>query len=107
MPGAPSLGKMVAAARYRLAPRSDRPWPARLDELPEPARSGTLVFERHDDGGLTVELSLRPDEGPVVGLRDLLAALGVTDAERPLVRVQRKRLRLKPPGAALHPGGAP
>jgi hypothetical protein len=57
-----------------------------------------LSWERGDDGSLVVELSLRPDQGPALGFRDLLANLGVPDAERPLLRVQRVRLRLAPPG---------
>lgn len=107
IPGAPSLGKMVAAARYRIAAVPGRRWPGSREELPEPARHGALVFERRDDGGLTVELALRPDQGPVVGFRDFLSALGVADAERPLVRVQRERLRLAPPGSGGHQAVTP
>jgi len=102
LPGAPSLGKMVAAARYLIAPRPDGPWPASRDELPEPARGGVLSWQRDDDGNVAVELAVRPDQGPVLGFRDLLASLGVPDAERPLLRVRRERLRLAPPGSGHH-----
>jgi radical SAM family uncharacterized protein len=97
--GAASLGKMAAAARYRIAPFAGREWPRSADDLPGPVGAAVRSWARGDDGSLRVELGLRPEEGPVVSLRDLLAALGVAEGERPLVRVTRELVVLRPPPA--------
>ncbi len=92
LPGAPSLGKLVAAARYRVGPWS-RPWP---DSCPAAVEDGVRLWEILPDSSLRIELNLRAKEGPTPTVKDLLAALGVDEGEAPLVRVTRERMTLRP-----------
>jgi hypothetical protein len=54
VPGAPSLGKMVAAARYRLRPVSGIPWPTSSDAAGDDLRAGIGLWEVLPDGDLRV-----------------------------------------------------
>ncbi len=96
LPGAPSLGKLAAAARYRIAARGGAPWPPQPPaELPGDIARGILGWTLASDGALVVELNLRSSEGPTPSPRKLLAALGVPEEEIPLVRVVRELVRLR------------
>jgi radical SAM family uncharacterized protein/radical SAM-linked protein len=99
VPGAPSLGKLVAAARYRIAPIDGRRWPASPEELEIETTKGIDAWAVQPDGALHVELNLRQGDGPVVTVKDLIRSLGVADDEIPLVRVARERLLLRRPSA--------
>lgn len=96
LPGAPSLGKLAAAARYRLLPRREAPWPAEPPaDLPEEIARGILSWRLTGDGTLVVELNLRSNEGPTPSPKKLLASLGVPEEEVPLVRVVREMVLLR------------
>jgi len=96
VPGAPSLGKMIAAARYRIASIDGCAWPSSPpDALGLETARGISAWTVQPDGSLHVELDLRPTEGPVVTVKDLIRSAGVTDDEIPLVRVVRERLVLR------------
>ncbi len=105
LPGAPSLGKMVAAARYRVAPPPSGEWPNSPEGLPAELRSGILQWRRREDGSLSLELNLRQDEGPVVSVKAIAAALGLDAPAVARLRATRERLVLRPP-APGRPGGA-
>ncbi len=96
VPGAPSLGKMVAAARYRIAPSEGEPWPGTPDHLPDEIRAGVTAWERQPDGQLRVELNQRQNDQPVVSVKALLAALGLDEDRIRLIRTTRERLVLRP-----------
>ncbi len=96
VPGAPSLGKMVAAARYRLPQLDERPWPESSTELPEPLGDGISLWEILPSGELRIELNQRESDGPVVSVKRLLSALGLDDERIRLIRVVRERLVLRP-----------
>jgi len=83
--GAPGLGKEIAALRYRLHPADGGiPWPA------APPLSGVLGWEREGDD-LLVTLPARAGGEAGVGLREVLAALGV-EAHGGAVRIAREVL---------------
>jgi len=95
--GAPSLGKLAAAARYRIAPQAGAPWPpAPPAGLPPEIAGGILAWGLLPDGSLRVELNLRQGDGPTPSIRKVLAALGVPEATVPLVRVLREVVVLRP-----------
>jgi hypothetical protein len=94
LPGAPSLGKLAATARYRIGPLGGS-CPERTDAVPEPVRGGIRSWVPLSTGMLRVELNLRQDEGPTPSVHDLLAAIGVPEAEIPVVRVARERVVLR------------
>jgi hypothetical protein len=100
LPGAPSLGKMVAAARYLLAPRGDHPWPASPDALEPELLPAITGWTRAEDGSVRVELNLRQGDGPVGNLKAVLAGLGVPAEGLPRVHVVREALVLRPPTRA-------
>jgi radical SAM family uncharacterized protein/radical SAM-linked protein len=95
VPGAPSLGKMVAAARYRIAPIDGRAWPASPAGLAIETLQGVSAWTVQSDGDLHVELNLRHGDGPVVTVKDLIRTVGVADDQIPLIRVARERLVLR------------
>jgi hypothetical protein len=108
VPGAPSLGKMVAAARYRIAAVDGRPWPGSPDELAIDIRPGIDAWNMLPDGGLQVELNLRQGHGLVVTVKDMLRSVGVADDQIPLIRVARERLVLRrAPAQDEEPPSAP
>jgi radical SAM family uncharacterized protein len=95
VPGAPKLGKMAAAARYRIAAVDGRVWPDSPDELASEIRQGIGAWSVLPDGGLQVELNLRQGDAPLVSVKEVLRSVGVADDEIPLVRVARERLVLR------------
>ena len=98
--GAPSLGKLAASARYRIAPREGAAWPAEPPaSLPPEIAGGILDWTVLPDGVLRLDLNLRQGEGPTPSTRKVLAALGVPEADVPLVRVVRERVVLRPRAA--------
>lgn len=101
--GAPSLGKMVARARYRLRRTDGAEWPPRP---PEAVQEAVTRWTPVGGGTLLVELNQRDADGPVTGLRQLFAALGVDPTGTPSVAVARDRLVLLPPTARA-PSAAP
>jgi radical SAM family uncharacterized protein/radical SAM-linked protein len=94
--GAPSLGKLIAAARYRIGSDPGRRWPESTEALPEELRSGISRYTVLDDGGLRVELNQRQADGPTVTVKALLAALGLAEDEARLLPVTREMLVLRP-----------
>jgi radical SAM family uncharacterized protein len=83
--GAPSLGKSIAAYRYRVSPAAglDR-WPA----TPPAGVEGVLDW-RLDGGDLLVTVNARQSDGPTPGIKVLLAAAGVPERELASVRAVR------------------
>ncbi len=102
LPGAPSLGKLVAGARYSLAPPAGLEWPPTPDSLPPEVRDGVRAWERLEGGALRVDLNLRQEDGPAPTVRTLLAAVGVDDGAAAAVRVVRERLHLAPRRGSGH-----
>jgi radical SAM family uncharacterized protein/radical SAM-linked protein len=99
--GAPSLGKAVAACRYRLRRAPAAPtWPTAPAALGELAAQ---VLEWRVDGvDLVVTLNAHQPSGATASVKDLLEALGVPEAARPLVRVLREAVLLAArPAAAV------
>ena len=97
MTGAPSLGKMVAEARYRLRWRDGREWPA---APPEAVRDAVTRWEDRGDGLLAVDLNQRDSAGPVASVKQLLAALELAPATATGLDITRERLVLRPPQRA-------
>ncbi len=95
LPGAPSLGKLADAARYRVAPLPERPWPGDPGELPPQIRDAVNRWELPEDGTLRLELALRTPTGSAPSLKKVLLALGVAEEELPLVRVVREAVLLR------------
>jgi radical SAM family uncharacterized protein len=91
--GAPSLGKTVAASRWRLR-RADGapPWPPACD------LAGVLGWQPAGDE-LAVTVNARQTDGPTPSPRDLLRAVGVPEQLVPLVGACREALILVPPRA--------
>jgi radical SAM-linked protein len=97
LPGAPSLGKLVAASRYRIAPSPQLdPWPESPDSLDEELRAGVKSWRLLDDGSLRVELNARQGDGPLVSPKKLLLGLGVDEDRALRVGVTREMLVLRP-----------
>jgi radical SAM family uncharacterized protein/radical SAM-linked protein len=97
LPGAPSLGKLVAAARYRVdAGKDQSPWPGSADEIEEELRAGVLDWRPHEEGRLDVELNVRQEDGPTLSLKQLLIGLGFDEKRAARLRVTRKMLILRP-----------
>jgi radical SAM family uncharacterized protein/radical SAM-linked protein len=90
LPGAPKLGRLIAAARYRIGPMAEtEPWPVSETDLDEEIRAGIRRWQLLDDGSLLVELNARQEDGPMLSVKKLLAALGVDDhliARAPVIR---------------------
>jgi hypothetical protein len=91
--GTPSLGKAVSACRYRLRRTPGaQPWPLTPTALGELAAH---VLEWCVDGvDLVVTLNAHQPSGATASVKDLLEALGVPEAARPLVRVLREAVLL-------------
>jgi radical SAM family uncharacterized protein/radical SAM-linked protein len=97
LPGAPSLGKLVSATRYRVNPGSDQSrWPESPDELTEELRAGVVEWQTGKDGCLEVELNVRQEDGPTLSLKQLLTGLGIDENRVARLRVTRKMLVLRP-----------
>ena len=86
--GAPSLGKAVAASRFRIRRLPEAPpWPE-ASALP-----GVLDW-RVDGDELLVTLNARQVDGPTPGVREVLAATGVPEDALRTVPVVREALLL-------------
>jgi len=97
LPGAPSLGKLADAARYRVASLPERPWPHDPGALPPEIRSAVNRWKRDGDGTLRLELALRSPTGSAPSLKKVLMALGVAEEELPSVRIVRESVLLRRP----------
>jgi hypothetical protein len=92
-PGERSLGKAVAACRYRIDARPGlAPWlgpggPACVDQLSNTAGVLEVIREGAD---LLVVANARQTDGPTPSVRSILAALGLPDELAPLVPVRRE-----------------
>jgi hypothetical protein len=96
MQGAPSLGKVVAAARYRLILADDDvTWPTSPAAVGEELRPGIRSWQVGNDGCLTVELNARQSDGPMVTVKKLLPSLGIDEAVAARVRVVREGLLIE------------
>jgi radical SAM family uncharacterized protein/radical SAM-linked protein len=96
LPGAPKLGRVTAAAEYRIGTLSDiDPWPESASSMPEDLRAGVRSWNRLDDGDLLVELNARQEEGPQLSVKKLLLAIGIDEELVPRVPVARERLILE------------
>jgi len=96
LPGAPKLGRLVAAARYRIGTLGGvAPWPDSEAGLAEEIRSGVRHWQRIDDGSLLVELNARQENGPQISVKKLLLALGVAEDRVAQVPVTREMLVLE------------
>ncbi len=91
--GAPSLGKSVAACRYRMRRLAAMPaWahgPAAIGD----AVAGILEWRVEGDD-LFVTANARQSDGPTPGARTILAALGFPEEQIPLVPVLREAMIL-------------
>jgi radical SAM family uncharacterized protein/radical SAM-linked protein len=96
--GAPSLGKMVAASRYRIAPRPDLEWPETPSRLDAGVADAVLRWTVLSDGSLTVDLNARQAAGPTTSVKQILREIGLSDDEIGRSRIRRELLVLKPPG---------
>jgi hypothetical protein len=87
--GSPSLGKAVAACRYRLRRLRGMPdWPASRGAFG--GASGGVLDWRVEGDDLVVTVNARQIDGPTPGAKALLAAIGVAEAQIPLVPVIRE-----------------
>ncbi len=94
--GAPSLGKMISASRYRVAPVAGAPWPDEPTAVDGTTADAILRWQVCGDGSLIVDLNARQTAGPVAGIRQLLTELGVGADEIGTLEVRRERLILSP-----------
>jgi radical SAM family uncharacterized protein/radical SAM-linked protein len=86
--GSPSLGKAVAASRFRIRRLPDGPsWP------PRPELPGVLDWVVDGDD-LVVTVNARQVDGPTPGPRELLTVAGVPEERLRLVSVVREALLL-------------
>jgi len=97
--GAPSLGKMVSASRYRISPRPGGRWPDASADLDQSVIEGILRWTVLTDGSLTVDLNARQTAGPTTSVKKILQSLGLTETEVQMSRIRRERIVLQPPGA--------
>jgi hypothetical protein len=96
LPGAPSLGKLVAAARYRVGPVDDQlVLPDTSEGIDEEIRPGIRRWQLAEDGRLTVELNARQQDGPIISVKRLLLALGLDEDRIARVPVVREGLVLE------------
>ncbi len=87
--GAASLGKAIAACRYRVRRPAGLPaWPAVRPDLG--GRSAGLLAWQVDRDDLFLTLNARQSEGPTPTVRDVLLALGLPAERVPHVRVVRE-----------------
>ncbi len=99
LPGAPSLGKMVAASRYRIPERPGYRWPEASTDLDPSVTDAILRWTVLADGSLTVDLNARQAAGPTTSVKKILESLGLTETEVQMSRIRRERIVLQPPGA--------
>jgi len=104
--GAPSLGKMVSASRYRIAPRPSAEWPESAAGIDESVAAAILRWTVLSDGSLTIDLNARQAAGPTASIKQVLSCLGLTDTEVEQSRIRRERLVLQPPGTPRAPRAA-
>ncbi len=97
--GAPSLGKMVSASRYRISPRPEGRWPEVSTDLDRSVTEAILRWTVLADGSLTVDLNARQAAGPTTSVKKILESLGLTETEVQMSRIRRERIVLQPPGA--------
>jgi hypothetical protein len=96
LPGAPKLGRLVAAARYRIGVITGiDPWPESDAGLADEIRAGVRRWRRLDDGGLLVDLNARQEDGPQLSVKKLMHALGVAEDRIARVPVTREMLVLE------------
>ncbi len=95
LPGAPSLGKLAAAARYRIKLPDGAP-PLRREAIPDELRPGVQLWKELEGGAIRVQLNLRQQEGPAPTVRTLLTALGVPETGQAAARITREAVILKP-----------
>jgi len=94
--GAPSLGKLVAAARYRIGPVDDRR--VLLDHpegIDDEVRPGIRRWQLREDSVLVVELNARQGDGPMISVKRLLLALGLDEDRIARIPVTREALVLE------------
>ncbi len=97
LPGAPSLGRLLDAIAYRIAPPvNGAKWPGSPDRLEDGLREAVNSWHLLDDGGLQVEINARQDAGPTASVKKLLVGLGLDEAEAARARVIREKLVLRP-----------
>mgnify|MGYP001815838216 FL=1 len=96
--GAPSLGKMVSAARYRIAPRPGFAWPESPSGLDGSVADAVLRWTVLNDGSLSLDLNARQTAGPTTSVKQVLAGLGLSESEVQRARIRRERLVLRAPG---------
>jgi hypothetical protein len=94
--GAPSLGKLVAAARYRIGPVDDERVRADTPEtIDDDIRPGIRRWQLREDGSLVVELNARQGDEPIISVKRLLLALGLDEDRIARVPVVREALVLE------------
>jgi len=103
VPGAKSLGKMVAAGRYRIACRTIDDWERRVAGAEAALGVSVRRWSVDKEGSLCVELNLRQGNGPTGSIKGLLAELGVGPDELALCRVTRELLLLETPPPETRP----
>jgi radical SAM family uncharacterized protein/radical SAM-linked protein len=92
--GLPSLGKAIAACRYRLRRPPELPhWPASQAGLGD-LTAGVLEW-RVDGDDLGVTLDARQAGGHALSVKTLLAAIGIAEEARSLVHVVREAVLLE------------
>ena len=96
--GAPSLGKMVSASRYRIAPRTNDEWPEEASGLDEAVSDAILRWTVLSDGSLTIDLNVRQAAGPTTSVKQVLRGIGLSDSEIERSRIRRELLVLRAPG---------
>jgi radical SAM family uncharacterized protein len=97
LPGAPSLGKLVAAARYRIEPLpGHHRWPESVDGLDREIGAGIRRWQIRGDGSLAVELNARQGDGPTISIKRLLLSLGLDEHQVARLSVTREALVLEP-----------
>ncbi len=96
IPGAPSMGKLLALARYTIAPSPDRNWPVDTSEMEETLQAGIPMWEKTSDGSIRLEVNIREDDGPTASLRKIFADLEVPEEEHRRLRIVREALLLRP-----------
>jgi hypothetical protein len=96
LPGAPKLGRVVAAARYRVGVVADSEgWPESDSGLTDEIRAGVRRWRRLDNGDLMVDLNARQKDGPQLSVKKLLTALGVEEDRIARIPVTREMLLLE------------
>ncbi len=96
LPGAPSLGKVIARARYRLPPIPEHPWPDSRDAFPEDLASGIVSWTQAVDGSVKAEFNVRQEDGPTASLRKIFTALDIPQEAQRRLKAVREALILRP-----------